>query len=103
MVSRGPYRRFHGADKILIGIGLELSGNKIPGIVRISHGKRIDSLSLGVELFGTDGGNEAGIQSPGQEHPDGNIGHHLPPDGIRHQEADLRHGILEAVPMLPVF
>ena len=68
-------------------------------IVHKITGKRGQFFSLLFKLRGADGGNQAGIHSPGEEGTDGNIGDHLAFDRVLNEKGRLLNGLFVAVLM----
>ena len=92
----------HQTDVVAVGIGLELVRLKIFVVVLVIHGEGFQPLPSLRHFPGTDGGDDAGIQSTGEKTFRWDVRTPLPPDGIRHQKAHLLHRFVERIPVFPV-
>ena len=84
---------FHSTDIGGIAGGLEVAFLKVAVVVPIVHGKGVEFPALFLHDLICQRGEQAGIQSAGQECSNGHIGDHLPPDGIRHQFPHMGGGV----------
>ena len=99
IVVVGVQKLHHPVHKRAVLRGLEGIGLEILIIVHKIKGKRGQFFPLFFKLRGADGGNQAGIHSPGEEGTDGNIGDHLAFDRVLNEKGRLLNGLFVAVLM----